>query len=279
MNLRVIIIGLVASAPLWSDAQFRVKQMSRNDVPVGVGQCDIRLQVDNEAEIRFHRDMVMIHTISGRDPRDDGSECNAPMPDRDFTGFHFEVRESRNEIRLVEPPTFHNDFNAVVYIHDTASGAGRYDFRISWNLGSDLGARRDAEPPRRDFDDRDHRTPDGFAWNNTIHSAARGHGEASIEHGDALPIQEASVDIDRGAKILVQFRADRGAPLTFSGFVSSWENGAMKASITADERFFRVSGPMLLNFDGRQNVTHIEFEGFDGQHRVRLHWDAGRDRR
>jgi len=35
--------------------------------------------------------MVMIHTLAGRDPRDDGSECNAPLPDRNIEGFNFQV--------------------------------------------------------------------------------------------------------------------------------------------------------------------------------------------
>ena len=270
---------LFASVPLWADAQFRVRQMTRNDVPPGVGQCDIRLQVDNEAQIRFHRDLVMIHTLAGRDPYDDGSECNAPMPDRDFTGFRFEVKDSRNEIRLVEQPNFRNDFNAVVYIHDTASGQGRYHFRISWDLASDAGPRRDAGPPRRDSDDRDRRGPEGFAWNNTIHSGGRGMGEASVERGEVVPLREASVDVDRGGKIMVQFRMDRGAALSFSGLVTAWQNGVMKANVGSENRFYRVSGPMFLNFDDRQNVTHIELEAFDGQHRLRLKWDAMRDRR
>ena len=49
-------------------------------------------------------DQVAIRTISGRDARDDGSECNAPMPDHDIVGFQFEVMDSRKGIRLVAEP-------------------------------------------------------------------------------------------------------------------------------------------------------------------------------
>ena len=79
--------------------------MTRDDVPAGKGQCDIRLQVDKEVEVSLHGDQVAIRTISGRDARDDGSECNAPMPDHDIVGFQFEVMDSRKGIRLVAEPS------------------------------------------------------------------------------------------------------------------------------------------------------------------------------
>src|SRR4051812_15519900 len=68
--------------PALADSQFRVRRMGRNDVPLGRGQCDIRLQVDNEVEVSVRGDSVFIRTISGRDAYDDGSECNIPLPDR-----------------------------------------------------------------------------------------------------------------------------------------------------------------------------------------------------
>jgi hypothetical protein len=280
MKLWVMATAVLACSTLWGDAQFRVKQTTRNDIPAGKGQCDIRLQVDNEAEIRFHRDQVMIHTISGRDPYDDGSECNAPMPDRDFGGFNFEVMDSRNQIRLVEPPSFRNDFNAVVYIHDTDGGQGRYHFRISWALGSGGGVAPNRPPDDRRPDGDDRRG--GLAWNNTIHSAMRGRGEAAMvrdgarggDRGDVVPLDDVSIDVDRGGKILVSFRSGRNPPLTFTGTVTSWDRGVMRANISTQERFFRVSGPMTLNFDDRQNPVHVEMEGFDGQHRLRLRWDS-----
>ncbi len=80
------LFALCAALPALADTQFRIRRMTRNDVPPGKGQCDIRLQVDNEVEVSVRRDMVMIHTLAGRDPRDDGSECNAPLPDRNHRG-------------------------------------------------------------------------------------------------------------------------------------------------------------------------------------------------
>ena len=89
--------------------------MTRNDVPPGKGQCDIRLQVDMEAEVMVRGDMVSIHTIAGRDPRDDGSECNMPLPNFDAAGFNYEVKDSRGDIRMTAPPSRRNGYAAVVY--------------------------------------------------------------------------------------------------------------------------------------------------------------------
>ena len=83
--------------------------MTRDDVPLGKGQCDIRLQVDNEVEVHMRGDQVTVRTISGQEARDDGSECNAPLPNRDVGGFSFEVKDSRNEIRMLAEPSLTKD--------------------------------------------------------------------------------------------------------------------------------------------------------------------------
>jgi len=129
-----MLILLGAALPAVADTQFQIRRMTRNDVPPGKGQCDIRLQVDNEIEVTVRRDMVYVRTISGQDPRDDGSECNAPLPERDLQGFNFEVQDSRNEIRLLAEPSRRNNFAAIVHIRDSSGGFGRYHFRLSWQM-------------------------------------------------------------------------------------------------------------------------------------------------
>jgi hypothetical protein len=136
--MKRMIVFIVAVLPVLGDTQFSTKRMTRDDVPVGKGQCDIRLQIDQEAEVRVRGDLVSIRTFSGREARDDGSECNEPLPGWDLQGFNFEVRDSRGEIILLSPPDRRNGYAAVVRIRDSASGAGRYHFRLSWSMyGSD----------------------------------------------------------------------------------------------------------------------------------------------
>src|SRR5438132_14076048 len=105
-RIGVVLLGIVTVLPAVADTQFRIRRMTRNDVPPGKGQCDIRLQVDNEVEVSVRGDTVMIHTLAGRDARDDGSECNAPLPDRNLEGFGFEVKDSRGDIRMLSEPSY-----------------------------------------------------------------------------------------------------------------------------------------------------------------------------
>src|SRR5437870_10038211 len=106
----VALAALCAALPALADTRFQIRRMTRDDVPPGKGQCDIRLQVDNEVEVSVRGDMVMIHTLAGRDARDDGSECNAPLPDRNLEGFGFEVKDSRGDIRMLSEPSYRNGF-------------------------------------------------------------------------------------------------------------------------------------------------------------------------
>lgn len=62
-----------------ADTQLRTgRRMTRDDVPLGNGQRDIRLQIDKEAEVRSTADMVSVRTFSGGEAHDDRSECNRP---------------------------------------------------------------------------------------------------------------------------------------------------------------------------------------------------------
>ena len=74
IRVALLLVGslLLVSLPGMADTQFQARRMTRGDVPLGKGQCDIRLRVDNEAEISVRGDMVSVRTISGRDARDDG---------------------------------------------------------------------------------------------------------------------------------------------------------------------------------------------------------------
>jgi hypothetical protein len=265
---RFALLAAAAVLPAAADTQFRVRRMARNDVPFGKGQCDIRLQVDGEVEVAVRGDMVAIRTISGRESRDDGSECNEPLPARDPQNFHFEVHDSRNDIRLVGEPSRRTGFAALVRIRDTSSGFGRYHFRLTWDLagsGFPGGGRREGD--FRPFD----RPPSGMAWNNAMHFSAPGRGESTFQGHGGQRLSDATVDIDRGGRIQVSFRAEGGRPITFEGVVTSRERDTMKADVMTPDR--RLRGPMYLSLDGRGELANISLEATNGQERLRLRWD------
>ena len=259
--------------PAGADTQFRARQMTRTDVPADKGQCDIRLQIDAEAEVSVRGDLVHIRTISGRDGRDDGSECNVPLPARDVQGFRFEVADGRGEIRLLSPPSRRSGYQAVVYIRDSAAGEGRYHFRLSWiRTGGGVfpGDLRDDFPGRRRDDDFS-QSRGGLAWNNTIHYSGRGRGSSVLSGYGSQSLSDASVDIDRGGKILVTFRTDSGRPLNLTGYVIASEGDTLRADVATDDAA-RLRGSMYLARDARGEVYRITLEATDGQSRLHLDW-------
>jgi hypothetical protein len=247
--------------------------MTRDDVPAGKGQCDIRLQVDGQVEVAVRGDQVSIKTLSGRDARDDGSECNAPLPNRDVSGFNFEVKDSRGEIRLIGQPSRRTDWAVIVSIRDNAGGEGRYRFRLSWNMAANdyRGPGNDRPPSRRDDTlDRPAAGPD-FSWNNTVSFRGNGRGTASVTGFADMLLGQVNIEIDRGGKLVAWFRVDRGRPLTFTGQVLAQENGRWKIDVMSEDR--RLRGPMWVSVDDRRQVNSVSLEATDGRDRLRLNWD------
>jgi hypothetical protein len=269
-RIGAIALGIAFCLPALADSQFRVRRMTRNDVPLGKGQCDIRLQVDNEVEVSLRGDSVFIRTIAGRDAYDDGSECNAPLPDRAMGGFNFEVKESRNEIRLISEPSRRTNFAAVVLIRDSSGGQGRYHFRISWEMGG-FSSERPRENDRPRFEE-ERRGPPGFVWNNVFNFRGVGRGTATL-NGFEQRLADVNVAIDRTGHVLVVFRAERGRgrDLSFNGQVVNREGGRLRCEVASEDRRYR--GSMFISVGERENVNAITFEGGDSRDRMRLNWD------
>jgi hypothetical protein len=278
---------LFAALPMLADTQFRARKMVRNDVPAGKGQCDIRLQIDDEVEVTVRGDLVYIRTIRGRDGRDDGSECNEPLPNRPVPDFNFEVKDSRGEIRLIAEPSRRTDFQAVVHIRDGDPGEGRYHFRLSWRIAGDRdytdrgrsgddGDRRgrfgDDDDRRGRIGDPDDRRGGGLAWNNTYHSGGPGRGVSTLSGYGEQRLFDGTVDIDRGGKILVSFRTDSGRPLTFSGSMMGPDGGTLKADVASNDRA-GLRGPMYLSRDAGGTIYRISLDATNGQDRLHLEWE------
>jgi hypothetical protein len=273
MRLSALLV-LIAALPALADTRFQVRRMTRSDVPLGKGQCDIRLQVDNQVEVQVRGDFVTVRTLSGLDARDDGSECNASLPNRDVGPINFEVMDSRGDIRLLAEPTRRNDYTAIVAIRDSAGGFGRYHFRLSWSqTGSDYrgGPPPMDRPPMRRDDDFDRSRGGGFAWNNVINFRGQGRGVAAWSNAGDLRLGDCNIDIDRGGKILAVFRAERGRALTFSGQVVAEEGGRFKADVVSEDG--RLRGPMWFAVVGGRSIERINVDATDGRDRLRLNWD------
>jgi hypothetical protein len=292
------LLALCAALPALADTQFRVRRSTRDDIPIGKGQCDINLQVDGEVEVTVRRDTVFIRTISGRDAYDDGgSECNAPLPAGQVEAFNFQVSERRNDITLLSEPTRRTNYGAVIRIRDSSGGQGRYRFRLTWQMtGNDNFDRRGDDrrgddrrgernlPPNSNGRGRgvgrqdENRFPDfppddrrgGFSWNNTIHFNGRGRGSSALAGRGAQRLSNAVVDIDRGGKIIVRFQTDSGRPLVLNGTVTGREGSRYRADVMSEDR--RLRGPMYITIN-RDEVDSIRLDATDGRDRMNLTWD------
>ena len=262
---RVGIVGVVlcAALPAWADTEFHARRATRDDAPLGTGRCEIRLQVDGEVEVKARGDVISIRTISGQGARDDGSECNMPLPGRRVAKFRFEAKEKGAEIRLVDEPSQRNGWAAVVHIRGGASGYRPYQFRLSWKSGADSSGEspRDYQPDERG----------NLSWNNTQHFSGAGQGESQTGDAAQQRLGAVAVDIDRGGRIQVSFHTSGHRPLLFTGTLMSSEGDSMKADVTSEDQ--RLHGPLFLSFDSRHKVVRIALEATDGRDRLRLNWE------
>jgi len=253
MRLYLIYLPMLLALPAGADVQFHAKPMTDAKIPRGKAQCEIRLMVDRQVEVSLRGDTIGVHTLTGADARDNGSECSAPLPGRVVDGFTLTVKKRHGEVRLVAEPSARNDFTATIFIHDNAAGEALYDLRISWNTSPEA--------------------PPGITSNNAIQSAARGAGKAALNEAAPVPLGAVTVVIDRGSNIVVTFQIGRSGSATFSGTVMSWEGGVLKMDGKADERFLHLPGPMYLYFDASKQVYKIAMDATNGQDQLRVSWE------
>jgi hypothetical protein len=272
---------VVAAWPALADTQFRVRQMTRNDIPLGKGQCDIRLFVDGESEVSVRGDMVYIRTVSGRDARDEGSECNEPLPAENLQDFRFEVGEGRGELRLLSPPSRNSNFAAVVRIRDSQGGEGRYQFRLSWAMtgayqggGCDMrpGPRDDRPGPRGDMGQPDQgRGRPG--WNDSVEYRGRGSGQYARNNERRRQLYDAEVSVGRDGRVRVRFETSYGGPLAFMGSITAFNGNVLTADVEAGDQTLGLRGPMIITLDNRRQVASVSMEGNAGRRdSFRLRW-------
>jgi hypothetical protein len=277
MRYWVIAAVVLSAIPACADSRFSITIIPRPELPPGKGQCDIRLSIDSEVKITLRRDQIIVHTVSGEDARDDGSDCNIPLPDHDVQNFTIQPVDSRSEIRILERPSARDNFGLVVRILDSAAGFGRYHFRVSWDVS--LGSTSlDTPPPFAKQVDTDHPpTPPGFVWNNAVDYRGRGAGQ-SVLNGRGQRLTDVRADIDLGGKIVVSFTAGPGRggrggsrPMYFTGNVMSREGARIRANMVTEDQ--RLHGTMTLSVDEKNNVNSVTMNATDGQDHLRITWD------
>ena len=136
---------LVAAAAFTSTAawgqveiQLRARQLPGWDARVREGRCEIRVWVDNRAEVRLRGDQVFVRTLEGSRGRDEGSECSQPLPYNSLRDFQIRQTAGRNRIALTQEPSRINNYTALISIEDKQGGGDTYAFEVTWRPEADV---------------------------------------------------------------------------------------------------------------------------------------------
>jgi hypothetical protein len=122
------------------ESQMHVRRQPGWDARSREGRCDIRLWVDNRAEVRLRGDAVFVRTVEGAKGRDEGSECSQPLPFNSVRGFQIRQTAGRNRVELAQEPSRMNNFTAMFAVDDRQGGGDNYAFEVTWQAEADLAA-------------------------------------------------------------------------------------------------------------------------------------------
>lgn len=113
---------------------FRVRRTNDFSQDRRDGRCTIRVRIDDEADVELRGETIRVHVIKGGPGRDEGSECNAPLPTSgNITNFRFRGIDGRGTPRLAQEPASRNSYVAVVNVQDPRGGSEGFTFELTWN--------------------------------------------------------------------------------------------------------------------------------------------------
>ena len=131
--------GLTSAAAYGQvEIQVRPRRMPGWDARVREGRCEIRVWVDNRAEVRLRGETIFVRTLEGSKSRDEGSECSQPLPFNRVQGFQIRQISGRTRVILDQEPNRMNNFSALIGINDSQGGGDVYAFEVSWRAEGDV---------------------------------------------------------------------------------------------------------------------------------------------
>jgi hypothetical protein len=130
------------------ETQLRVRQLPGWDARAREGRCEIRVWVDNRAEVRMRGDAIFVRTVEGAKGRDEGSECSQALPYNSVRDFQIRQTAGRSRVTLAQEPSRMNNFTAMIAIEDAQGGGDNYAFEVTWHADADV-----ATAPAAFFDD------------------------------------------------------------------------------------------------------------------------------
>jgi len=131
--------ALLASTSIYGqvDIQLRARQLPGWSAGAREGRCEIRVWVDNRAEVRMRGDSIFVRTLEGSRGRDEGSECTQPLPLNSLQDFQIRQTAGRSRVNLTQEPGRMNNYTAMIAIEDRQGGGDNYAFEVTWRSGGD----------------------------------------------------------------------------------------------------------------------------------------------
>jgi hypothetical protein len=283
---------LLTTSGVFAQPQFTLMRHAPNwNERARDGSCEVRVLVDNVAEVGLRGERVFVRTLQGAPARDEGTVCTAPLPRTGATNFRVRGMEGRGSAQLVEQPNSQNGYVAVIRIEDSQPGAAEYRLRVDWHAegATYFGPRdydRDWDPSRwinrgdggqnrpearRDEgtqqppDQRGYRVDHGNRTAMNVASDGSGRIHADGRAGDR--ISHIAVRTERDGDAFITLDGERG-PLQLVGRVQSQDDRSL--GVALKEAMGRPSeGYVSIHFDARGNLMNASLEGsWDNEHFV-----------
>lgn len=114
------------------DLQIRSRQLPGWDLRAREGRCEVKVWVDNRAEVRMRGDRIFVRTLEGSRAHNEDSQCSQSLPLNAVADFRVNQLAGRSRINLVQPPNRGNNFTALIEIEDQQGGGDNYAFEVTW---------------------------------------------------------------------------------------------------------------------------------------------------
>jgi hypothetical protein len=202
--------------------------------------------------------------LRGGPGRDEGSECNAPLPVfGNIRNFRFKGIDGRGNPRLVQEPSRNNYYVAVVNVQDPKGGDERYTFELTWQSDGSGGGTYPGRPTRPSppsgggiFDGESDSLQD---MNTSI------AGSGTLDDGSQrYNLTDLSVRI-RGGQCQITLITDRRQRLELTGDISGNTPRCIINSSnrgrTSGNAYTRANGTRVSGLDVSGNIDGRNFTG------------------
>lgn len=229
------------------------------------GKCTIRVRIDDEADVALRGNQVVIHVVRGAPGRDEGSECNSPLPRGGISNFRFRGVDGRGQVRLVQEPRDSNRWAAVVSIVDSKGGDEGYTFDLTWNYDGSGNSGGGGGNSGGGF------FPGNGGGNNNGGIFQTSNGNGTVRLGNQrTQLERATADFqNNGRFVLTMYSNNRTATLT-----GQWRRDRGGYSVQINDGLNASANGNGTIYVNGNNVTQINLSGNSNSGQLNVQWNS-----